>query len=294
MLASPAGPRSAPWLAESRQLWSVPEMIEFYGEQFVGSWMGLHDRLKRVAEMAANETTALVPVTPVDRAFLSFNLKAITSECERLEMNSAIVAGDILSEQLADQGSVSSYAALYPALEAFLRQVDYNFANARFAFIPGECWPYFESGNLFDLTKPSPLPSTENDIRNAGNALAVGLYAAAAFYLLRVAELGMRELFVAKNVVVPKRPNLEDAGWGELIEALDTWLTTEIQRAGTPARGSRERKEIDSYRALISDVRFLKEERDKTMHCRHEWAQHEVEHLLGRLRKFTQQIAVMV
>jgi hypothetical protein len=133
---------------------------------------------------------------------------------------------------------------------------------------------------------PSPLPEADQDMRDAGNCLALDLHTAAVFHLMRVVEHGVRRLIADFNVQVPSRPCLEDADWSELITALNA----KVVSLGTPQRGSPERREVERLTTLISEARTLKDFRNPTMHCRVVYNVHEAKNILVHVRTFIQRV----
>lgn len=273
-------------------------MIEFYNEQFVGGWIALHGWWRdRIASMAGNSTTASNAITEEDRAFLRLNLRAITTECERLEMNSAYVASNALISQLGPNGSVANYASLYPALEAFLIQLEYNFANSRFVFIPGDRWQYFESGNLFDLPRPSPIPSADQDIRDAGNAYALDLHTACVFHLMRVAEIGLRVFAKHLRVTLPKKKGqpvpLAWAQWEDVLKAIHNKIDL---LTVAPGKSAPHKAEIRAfYRGVFGEFQAFKDVyRNEIMHVRRTYDQPEAASALEHVGEFIKRLVTRV
>jgi hypothetical protein len=65
------------------------------------------------------------------------------------------------------------------------------------------------------------FPSAANDLLEAGNCLAVGCNTAAAFHLMRVAEVGLWELGKDRQIPCAKSGKIEFTEWGKIISELE-------------------------------------------------------------------------
>jgi hypothetical protein len=294
-MLAPASRRVAPWLAETRQLWSLIDMIEFYGGSTVSGWLLLHESSQKLHLRALNEPE--VPVPPEHKRYILHLVTELERECEGLGMENVALAARMLMNQVQDVYPVCNYGALHVGLDAFLSQLSFTFNKQRFAFVREDVNRFFERDAAFGVEVMQAVSDDINqEIRSAGNCLALDLHTASVFHCVRVVELGLRRFFSTNNIVIPKRPNLNDADWTEIITHLDVWLTAEIARLSTPspARGSPERRRIDTYNSLISDARYPKERRNETMHCRHVFSASDARNVFDRVHAFMQRIVPLI
>ena len=93
-------------------------------------------------------------------------------------------------------------------------------AVRKFVMIENSKSEHLENEALFGDCVWASFPSAREDIKSAGNCLALNLNTAAVFHLMRTAELGMRAL--AENLKVRlkqkgKSKPIKHAGWDDII-----------------------------------------------------------------------------
>jgi hypothetical protein len=110
-----------------------------------------------------------------------------------------------------------------------------------FLFVPVERSKYWSDSPLFDEKVQKRLPKSVDDMVEAGKCLAVGRYTACVFHLMRVVEIGAKNL-AKKNLrlVLTHKATL-----GTLIRELGAGVAK--MPSGTPAET--ERKEAFSKTA---------------------------------------------
>lgn len=132
--------------------------------------------------------------------------------------------------------------------------------------------------------------TVNNDVRDAGNCFTVGLWTAAVFHLMRVAERGLRALAYDRRVRVPKGP-LELANWEEIIRELEKAEDAIKQFPKTLARES----QYKFYHSAMMELRALKNVyRNPGMHTRAAFNEHEAKACLEHVRSLMQTLATKI
>jgi hypothetical protein len=102
------------------------------------------------------------------------------------------------------------------------------------------------------------------DIKEAGNCLAMDLHTAAVFHLMRVAEIGLRKL--AKSVHVELGRKIEFSMWGNVVLAIEKKL--KHLKEGPLKTPAWDRK-LQDYSLLVIDIKAVQYLwRDPVFHSR--------------------------
>jgi hypothetical protein len=80
---------------------------------------------------------------------------------------------------------------------------------------------YVNAKAAFGREVSQAFPSIEDDLIEAGNCLAFGRNPAAGFHLMRVAEVGLRELGRDRQIRLALKDKIEFAEWGTIIAELE-------------------------------------------------------------------------
>jgi hypothetical protein len=194
----------------------------------------------------------------------------------------------LLKQHLSFVGRNASevYTDLHGVFRSFMEELCLIY----FVHVPADKLKYFEqqdaSGDLYKGNILFNFPEAWNDIVGAGNSLAFDLYDAAAFYLMRVVETGLRDLARNQNVVIPKTP-LDYAGWKAVVKAIDDKLTKKIPKA----RGIRQTEALKFKHDLLVDFRAFEVIRNEIMHGRSHYNEQEAIGLFNRVGEFMQRLA---
>jgi hypothetical protein len=156
----------------------------------------------------------------------------------------------------------------------------------RFAYIPTGRQEFFEDGSLFGEKVNEAFPMAVDDIREAGNCIAADLSSAAAFHLIRIVEIGLRELARDLRIKFPKAP-LDYAGWESVVASIQKKLESEIPKA----RGPKKTKALQFKNDLLTDFKSFEVKRNEIMHCRWRCNPKEAGGLFIRVREFMQRLA---
>jgi hypothetical protein len=164
--------------------------------------------------------------------------------------------------QLRLERDVCTNSIIMAELQAIHNVMEYEMDRNYFAFIPAVKISFFENDGLFDENVKKAFPFALADIKEAGNCLAADLNTAAACILMRLAEVGLREL--ARELGVEIKHDLEFADWEEIIKGIRAKLTL---LEGDFRDAARQNK-LTFYHAMLDDVKRFKILRHETMHAR--------------------------
>jgi hypothetical protein len=287
-MLAPSATRSWPWQAEPRRLWSLLDMLQFYSSDLTEAFRCVHHASKAVAELEKTGNPEHVS------ALLQHCLANLRAALGQLQLSPTVEATfQRLRDRIRTEGlSVPANRDVVLLLvEEFETSVLIELRSYLYLAVP------FSRKDLYEQNEPpfgakvaSKFPDANRDIASGARCLALDEWAASVFHAVRSAEHGLRALFTHLGLTIPNRPNLEDADWSELI----TGLTNKVIALGTPRRGSPEQKMIETYNALLSDARYLKDRRNETMHPRLMLGEPEATIAFGRVRDFLQRIAEVI
>ncbi|MGA2786845.1 MAG: hypothetical protein ABSF60_04905 [Verrucomicrobiota bacterium] len=175
------------------------------------------------------------------------------------------------------------YTILWDLHRSFIREL----MVVHFAFISGDKLQFFEQEELFGETVYENFKIAREDIKAAGNCLAADLHDAAVFHLLRVVEIGLREL--AKNLGIKKisKTPLDYSGWEKVVGAINDKLEVKIPKS----RGPKKSAALKLQSELLADLKAFEVLRNEIMHGRSHHNEQEAIGLFNRVREFMQRLA---
>jgi hypothetical protein len=185
-------------------------------------------------------------------------------------------------DRITDREIIREIRGIHTVLDKELEQ-------KKFVFIPPEKAKYFKkirAEALFGAYTSLRFMDAENDIRDAGNSLAANLYDAAAFYLMRVAETGLRELAKKLKISFSKTP-IGYAGWAVLVKAIDDKLSAKMPKA----RSKKQSAALKFKHDLLADFKAFEVARNEIMHGRSKYNEQEAIDLFNRVRDFMIRLA---
>ncbi len=153
-------------------------------------------------------------------SFLDDDAKEV---CEKLSLINATRTINATVRHLKLKGARIDYSSL----DADLRHVDdaimRDLWDIRFINVSPTLSSYIDNGDLFGESVVKAFPDAVEDIKSAGNCMAVELSTAAVFHLMRDSEYGMRRLAKRLNVRVTHKKTmcpLEYADWDKIITGI--------------------------------------------------------------------------
>lgn len=164
--------------------------------------------------------------------------------------------------------------------------------NRKFAQIPERYADYVENEALFGSAVKASFPSAREDIKQAGNCLAVECGTAAVFHLMRAVEWGLRALCRDLGIIrvlksrkgKPRYTPLAWTEWGPMLEEAHDRIEKKMLRL--PA-GKRKQEAQEFYFTLLRDIRGFKEAfRNHVMHTRVEYSPKQADAVLDHVRRY--------
>jgi len=149
-----------------------------------------------------------------------------------------------------------------------------------------------EQKNLFGRQVVKAFPSAKNEIRAAGNCLAMDLNTAAVFHLMRTAEFGMRALATHLKVRLKQKP-IEHGGWNELIEQIEKKIRLRRERYDKRRKKNKKELEFLKFCRMMADELYIFKEiwRDNTMHSISSYNESEAKGVFDLVRDFMQRLS---
>ena len=193
---------------------------------------------------------------------------------------------------LLNQPEKCIHAVVASELTRLGRAIRKELISLKFAYIPPSKAEFFERDELFGEAVNDAFPSARANIKDAGNSLAADLPTAAVYHLMCVIELGLRALARKLKVhsVKAKIP-IELGTWEQVITALES----KIKTVGGTARSNKKQKDMDFYNGLLMEFRSIKDcWRNKVMHTRVDYDQHQALRAFDHVRGFMQRLAERV
>jgi hypothetical protein len=143
---------------------------------------------------------------------------------------------------------------------------------------------YFNQRHLLGKMVSKSFPSATEDIKSAGNCIALELNTSAVFHLMLIAEKGMRSL--AKRLKVKLKHDLEYEDWGAVIAGIQAEL------GKISPRSKKGEAKVVFYREIKEDVQYLKDVwRNKIFHGREKCDVFDAEKSFAKVKDLMERLA---
>jgi hypothetical protein len=127
---------------------------------------------------------------------------------------------------------------------------------------------FFEKDALFGPEVALVFPGAKTEIKDAGNCLAADLNTAAVFHLMRASEWGLRYLAEHLEAWPSSKFPIEFSQWKDVIGAISIKLDGKEKTLVQTTKSSEKFSDLERYRGLLAEVKFLQITRDGVMHTR--------------------------
>lgn len=148
-----------------------------------------------------------------------------------------------------------------------------------------------DNAELFGPEVNNAFPKAIQDIREAGNCMAVECSTAAVFHLMRVAEHGLRKLAKKLHIKLTHKGSnhpIEFVEWGKVITA----IKIEIANARTLGPGPKRQAVLEKYSDAADHCDFMKDIwRNNVSHTRKPYSDPDAVAVLQRVRGFMKFLA---
>ncbi|MBK5260526.1 MAG: hypothetical protein JJE51_13120 [Thermoanaerobaculia bacterium] len=150
--------------------------------------------------------------------------------------------------------------------------------------IPRAYADHVDNEQLFGGETYEAFPGARADIRDAGNALAVGLDTSAVFHLMRAVEVALRALAREQRVRLPRNRPIEFAEWQDMITAVRTNVDKVL---GQWKRGPQKAAALEFYGDLLNQFSGFKDAfRNHVMHSRKTYSHAEATEVIASVKSF--------
>lgn len=219
-------------------------------------------------------------------------LKESESLCDDagLPMTAAILSLNHIELEGAEDKA--DYSTLYADFRNVTDVLMAEFWNRKFVQIPKDYEKYANNESLFGDIVKAAFPSAGEDIKQAGNCLAVECGTGAVFHLMRAVEWGLRALcrdlgiirIRKKKTGKPKYTPIAWTEWQDMLE--EAHKRTDAKILALKA-GKRKQDAQEFYYPLLRDLRGFKEAfRNHVMHARSEYTPKRAEDVLDHVQRF--------
>lgn len=295
---------------------SLCDMIQFPLVQFVKDWESFLFTASVYKDAASKQpNTAIIGEA---RAHITFIVKHLHFHSKALHHEKSTDRLWRLGLRLENKNIITSF--IHTEFEEVQALFETELNESCLAIIPKGKAIYFEKDGddaLFGSGVSEAFPEAWDDIKAAGNCIAAGLYDGAIFYLMRVAETGMRALakhlrakvekrqwakkeencpkckFVI-HAAVPakaKRLPLDYAMWEEVIKALEY----KIEAVQNSPKGKKRTIQYEFYHGLIIELNAFKDLwRNEVSHCRRKFGELEAMQIYPHVKYFMQRLAIVL
>jgi hypothetical protein len=175
------------------------------------------------------------------------------------------------------------YSALCAELRHVINAILQDLNKRIFLKVDPSLREYVDNELLFGAAVKKAFPSASTDIREAGNCLAADCNTAAVFHLMRVAEYGLRALAHDRRIRLDKNKPIDLATWEDLVKKLEE---AEDAIRNFPKTAARE-AQFDFFHGANMEVkRFKNKFRNRVMHSRESYGEHEAMSAFGHVKAF--------
>jgi hypothetical protein len=282
-------------LPRAERVMTLWDMLRFFADLFCTTTLDLrkveHHAVREAAEFGPQES-----MTGADELDAEKLAEKLIAQCGQIELLDARdEAGHLLSKirsgKVADFGGCT-YSELHTRLRTIRELVTRDFSNRLFAYIPRAKTNFFDNQCLFAEDVNAAFPSAMSDIRNAGRCYAADLNTTCVFFhLMRVAEVGLRALAWDRRVNIPKNRVIELATWEDIIKELEK---AEHAIQGYKKTFAREAQLEFFHSAIMEFRRFKNVWRNRVMHAREEYDEHQALSVLNRVHEFMRILAMFI
>jgi hypothetical protein len=206
----------------------------------------------------------------------------------------------IKARQVKDRMEVNPRLFDSSALAAEMRSLEGDLASdmmdCKFVPVVRDLVPFFENAELLGSAVLQGFPICRDDIVCAGNCIAVGLGTAAVFYLMRVAEMGLRSfarhlglIRVVQNKKKATTIPMEYAQWEKILSQLGEKIDSKIDRMKA---GPSKQKQQEFYYSALNEVSSFKDAwRNHVMHVRKTYSLEDAAAVTAHVGRFMASLA---
>ena len=161
-------------------------------------------------------------------------------------------------------------------LTTFRQSLDRELRTRSFLFVPDAKAAFYEQADLFGSQVGDHFPKAAQDIKEAGNCIALDRPTAAVFHLMCVLEVGIDSLSHALGLPY------KQAAWNTILNDIEKRVNALGPQDGADWRGDKE-----FYSQAIVEFRFFKDAwRNHVAHGRARYNEGEARNIFDHIRAF--------
>jgi hypothetical protein len=200
------------------------------------------------------------------------------------------------AQTIADRATIAhltwNYGELFGEVRQLWQSLEKSLSKIVAFRVSGEKVKYLHAVGMFGESVAALFPDAIDDIRAAGECLAMDLNTASVFESMRTAERGLK--WLAKKLRVKLRDNKKDlpiteAEWGKIILGLQGM----IRAARLTVKGARRTARLEMYARAADHCDYLREIRNSVSHAQRSYSALEAESVFGRVQEFMQLLTKM-
>ena len=212
-------------------------------------------------------------------------LPTITTDCKELELSSSLKLVDYIIQYI-DLLDARDLKANIVTLEDIISN---DLDDRPLLCIPLDRLKWFDKEDIFGEKVSKAFKSAIQDMKDAGNCYAVGLYTACVYYLMRVVEYALRALARERKVILPQGKPLEYATWYRIIKEISEKADDIDKNA---IAGPEKDNAMSFYRGLVGEFSAFKDVyRNHVMHTRITYQGYEAERTLIHVKGFMERLS---
>jgi hypothetical protein len=245
-------------------------MLEIYGYLFVRATEALEARQVDFQRAIAANPNAVAPEMDSMESFAS-PIQVVQTLAGKVALTSTARQAHRALITIRLRGRLADILSEIKQLQ--VRMVE-ELQDRKFLFVPPEFVPYWDQKDAFGLG--NKFKKAHDDIRAAGNCLALQQPTACIFHLMRAMEVVVRKL--SKRLKVTITPNTT---WRQMTGGMDDKIKAMPNKTN---RQKRKKNDWESARANLHHVGSVW--RNKTMHPADSYTQSQAHDVLNATRVF--------
>ncbi len=169
-------------------------------------------------------------------SLMADNVATTTRACKKWALWASMQQAFAIEEWLRHDPRGGTFAELAGRVEGLKRMILDEATFRFFLVIPDHLSQYVEKERALGDRVYDAFPSARGDLSEAGNCLACGRNTAAAFHLMRAAEIGLKELGRDRQIPLAKNYKIAFEQWGTIIGELEIAIKAVQQWPKSPTK----------------------------------------------------------
>ncbi len=186
-------------------------MLRVYADQYLDLGEQLQN-IKVIFWFEEAENQGPKQLSEGDVVHVQEGLTRVLALCDDLELP---VSRDLIKSRVAN------YPRTAREFELLVDAVYSELKTRLFLFIRPHLAKYYDNHDVLGPKATLAFLGPRNELWDASNALASGLWSAAVFHSMRAAEIGVRVLGASLGVAFPDKP-IDLAEWGQILDQADS------------------------------------------------------------------------